>query len=78
MRQSSSPVAPADSDLSAEHEVIAELRVVLSITDDHLVGRGYAAELHDDERRARLMGHAACVGASRHERQRPTGHGLDV
>jgi adenylate cyclase, class 2 len=36
-------VAPADSDLTAEHRLIEELRAALSITDDRLVSLGYAA-----------------------------------
>lgn len=38
-------VAPFDSDLSAEHAKVAELRAVLGITDDRVVERGYAAML---------------------------------
>jgi adenylate cyclase class 2 len=35
-------VAPADSDLTAEHALIEELRARLSITDDRLLALGYA------------------------------------
>jgi adenylate cyclase class 2 len=38
-------VAPADSDLTAEHRLIEELRAALSITDERLVSLGYAALL---------------------------------
>jgi adenylate cyclase class 2 len=35
-------VAPTDSDLTAEHALIDELRAALSITDDRLLAVGYA------------------------------------
>jgi adenylate cyclase class IV len=38
-------VAPADSDLTAEHRLIAELRAALAITDERLVALGYAEQL---------------------------------
>jgi adenylate cyclase class 2 len=38
-------VAPADSDLTHERELVASLRNTLSITDEHLVGLGYAEQL---------------------------------
>jgi homotetrameric cytidine deaminase len=38
-------VAPPDSDLSAEHAKVAELREALGITDDRIVAEGYAAML---------------------------------
>jgi homotetrameric cytidine deaminase len=38
-------VAPADSDLAAEHENVAQLRSVLGMSDDRVVARGYAALL---------------------------------
>jgi homotetrameric cytidine deaminase len=38
-------VAPPDSDLAAEHEKVAELREVLGIEDERIVGEGYAALL---------------------------------
>lgn len=38
-------VAPADSDLSREYELVAQLRNVLQITDDRLEARGYARQL---------------------------------
>jgi len=38
-------VAPADSDLTREHRLIAELRSAFSITDDRLCAEGYAAQL---------------------------------
>lgn len=38
-------VAPPDSDLAHEHRLVAELRDALAITDERLVGRGYAAHL---------------------------------
>jgi homotetrameric cytidine deaminase len=38
-------VAPADSDLSAEHAKVAELRAALGMTDDRVVATGYAALL---------------------------------
>jgi adenylate cyclase class IV len=38
-------VAPADSDLTREHQLIAELRDALAITDERLVGLGYAEQL---------------------------------
>jgi homotetrameric cytidine deaminase len=40
-------VAPPDSDLSAEHAKVAELRAVLGMTDDRVVAEGYAALLLD-------------------------------
>jgi adenylate cyclase class IV len=38
-------VAPADSDLSREYELVAQLRDVLQITDDRLEAHGYARQL---------------------------------
>jgi adenylate cyclase class IV len=38
-------VAPADSDLTDERRLIAELREALGITDERLVALGYAAQL---------------------------------
>jgi adenylate cyclase, class 2 len=38
-------VAPADSDLSHERRLVAELREVFGITDDRLCATGYAAQL---------------------------------
>ncbi|HVA20209.1 MAG TPA: class IV adenylate cyclase [Solirubrobacteraceae bacterium] len=38
-------VAPADSDLSHEHSLIAELRETFAITNDRLVAAGYATQL---------------------------------
>ncbi len=38
-------VAPADSDLSAEHERVAQLREALAISDERLVAQGYADQL---------------------------------
>jgi predicted adenylyl cyclase CyaB len=38
-------VAPRDSDLSHEHELIAELRVKLGITDERLVAHSYPEQL---------------------------------
>jgi adenylate cyclase class IV len=38
-------VAPTDSDLTREYQLIVELRDVLTITDDHLVAVGYAEQL---------------------------------
>jgi adenylate cyclase class 2 len=38
-------VAPPDSDLTREHQLIAELRNMLAITDDRLVAVGYAEKL---------------------------------
>ncbi|HEV7753223.1 MAG TPA: cytidine deaminase [Baekduia sp.] len=38
-------VAPAGSDLSAEHAKVAELRAILGMTDDRVVATGYAALL---------------------------------
>jgi adenylate cyclase class 2 len=38
-------VAPADSDLAHEHQLIAELRDALGITDERLVAVGYATQL---------------------------------
>ncbi|MGH2878384.1 MAG: hypothetical protein ACRDK4_02090 [Solirubrobacteraceae bacterium] len=38
-------MAPADSDLTHEHRLIAELRDALGITDERLVALGYAAQL---------------------------------
>jgi predicted adenylyl cyclase CyaB len=35
-------VAPADSDLTAEHELVAELRRAFGLADEHLRGQGYA------------------------------------
>jgi homotetrameric cytidine deaminase len=40
-------VAPAGSDLSAEHHRVAELREVLGLADDQVVATGYAAMLLD-------------------------------
>ena len=39
-------VAPPDSDLALEHQLIAELREALGITDDRLVALGYAEQLN--------------------------------
>lgn len=38
-------VAPPDSDLAHEHQLIAELRDALAITDERLVAVGYAEQL---------------------------------
>jgi adenylate cyclase class 2 len=38
-------VAPPDSDLAHEHELIARLRTSLAITDERLIGLGYAEQL---------------------------------
>jgi adenylate cyclase class 2 len=38
-------VAPPDSDLTAEHRAVAELRGALGITDERLVALGYAEQL---------------------------------
>jgi predicted adenylyl cyclase CyaB len=38
-------VAPPDSDLTHEHELVAELRMALTITDERLIGLGYAERL---------------------------------
>ena len=38
-------VAPPDSDLAHEHQLIAELRNALAITDERLVAIGYAEQL---------------------------------
>jgi adenylate cyclase class 2 len=38
-------VAPPASDLAHEHQLVAELRDALGITDDRLVALGYAAQL---------------------------------
>jgi predicted adenylyl cyclase CyaB len=38
-------VAPAHSDLTHEYRLIAELREALAITDDRLLGTGYAQQL---------------------------------
>ena len=38
-------VAPADSDLTHERELVASLRAALGIADEHLVGLGYAEQL---------------------------------
>jgi adenylate cyclase class 2 len=38
-------VAPTDSDLAHEHELVAELRDALRITDDRLCATGYAEQL---------------------------------
>jgi adenylate cyclase, class 2 len=38
-------VAPTDSDLVHEHELVAELRTALTITDERLIGLGYAERL---------------------------------
>lgn len=38
-------VAPADSDLTAEHQLVQELRAVLEITDERLIALGYAEQL---------------------------------
>jgi adenylate cyclase class 2 len=40
-------VAPPDSDLSHEHELISELRGAFAITDERLVAVGYAKQLQD-------------------------------
>jgi adenylate cyclase class IV len=42
-------VAPPDSDLTHEHQLITELRDALQITDDRLVALGYAAQLEAKE-----------------------------
>ncbi|MCW2994031.1 MAG: cdd [Conexibacter sp.] len=41
-------VAPADSDLTDEHRMVAELRAVLKIEDDEVVATGYAGLLLED------------------------------
>jgi hypothetical protein len=38
-------VAPADSDLTAEHQLVQELRTALEITDERLIALGYAEQL---------------------------------
>lgn len=38
-------VAPADSDLQHEHELVGQLREAFSITDDRLIPTGYAKQL---------------------------------
>jgi adenylate cyclase, class 2 len=38
-------VAPAESDLSREHQLVAELREAFAISDDHLCATGYAGQL---------------------------------
>lgn len=38
-------VAPAGSDLTHEHRLVAELRAAFSITDDRVCATGYAAQL---------------------------------
>jgi adenylate cyclase class 2 len=38
-------VAPLDSDLTNEHELVTSLRTALGINDEHLVGLGYAEQL---------------------------------
>ena len=38
-------VAPPESDLTREYELIRELRDVLSVTDERLVALGYAEQL---------------------------------
>ena len=40
-------VAPADSDLTVERELIAALRQELGITDERLVARGYADQIRE-------------------------------
>ncbi len=45
-------VAPADSDLAHERELVASLRTTLGITDEHLVGLGYAEQLLGHDRQA--------------------------
>ncbi|HTZ87197.1 MAG TPA: class IV adenylate cyclase [Solirubrobacteraceae bacterium] len=39
-------VAPPDSDLAHEHQLVAELRAALGITDERLIAIGYAEQLH--------------------------------
>ncbi len=41
-------VAPPQSDLALEHELVAELRAALGIADDRLVAEGYATLLPHD------------------------------
>ncbi len=38
-------VAPADSDLHHEHQLVQQLRSAFSITDDRLIATGYAKQL---------------------------------
>jgi adenylate cyclase class IV len=38
-------VAPADSDLQHEHQLVQQLRSAFSITDDRLIATGYAMQL---------------------------------
>lgn len=38
-------MAPPDSDLTNEHELVTSLRTALGINDEHLVGLGYAEQL---------------------------------
>jgi adenylate cyclase class 2 len=40
-------VAPPDSDLLHEHELVSELRAAFAITDERLVAIGYAQQLKD-------------------------------
>jgi adenylate cyclase, class 2 len=45
-------VAPPESDLTHEHQLIADLRDALKVTDDRLVAVGYAAQLEAKAGRA--------------------------
>jgi adenylate cyclase class 2 len=38
-------VAPADSDLAHEHDLVVELRAAFGITDERLLAVGYAEQL---------------------------------
>lgn len=44
-------VAPPDSDLNHEHQLVEQLRNAFSITDDRLVATGYATQLRELQNR---------------------------
>ncbi len=48
-------VAPPQSDLTHEHDLIAELREAFAITDQRLVAHGYANQLLDQPARSRPL-----------------------
>lgn len=45
-------VAPPDSDLEREHELISHLRTAFAITDERLLATGYAKQLNRNLRAA--------------------------
>jgi len=60
-------VAPADSDLTREYQLVAELRDALRITDELLCANGYADQLLSDPRVGRRS-----ASVSRSNKSRPS------